>query len=85
MNGRRKGRMARQLVYYCLRRLSIILFWAAGMKTAALILDRVVDLTDILTFAGIAFGGELLMLLCKRMLAKPSDTNENSYDGCDDQ
>lgn len=85
MNGRRNGRMARQLVYYCLRRLSIILYWAAGMKTAALILDRVVDLSDILLFASGVFGGELLMLLCKRIFAKPSNTNENSYDGCDDQ
>ena len=76
--------MARQLVYYCLRRLSFILYWAVGMKTAALILDRVVDLNDILLFASGVFGGELLMLLCKRIFAKPSDTNKNSYDGCDE-
>ena len=75
--------MARQLVYYCLRRLSLILFWAAAMKTAALILDRVVDLSDILLFASGVFGGELLMLLCKRIFAKPNDTDENSYTGCE--
>lgn len=71
-----KGEMARELVYYCLRVLTVTAIWAAGIKTAALILDRTVDLTDVLVFIGAAFGGELLLLLLKRVLAKPSDTTE---------
>lgn len=71
-----KGQMARQLVYYCLRRLTIFAVWAMILKTAALIFDRTIDLSDILTFIGAAFGGELLMLLAKRVFAKPTETEE---------
>ena len=63
--------MARELVYYCLRLLTAALVWAMGVKTAALALDRVCDLTDVLVFAAAGFGGELLLLLVKRVLAKP--------------
>lgn len=71
-----KGRMARELVYYCIYALTGTLVWAAVLKTVALIFDRVCDLTDVLVFAAAAFGGELLLLLCKRVFAKPND-NEN--------
>lgn len=69
----KKGQMARELVYRCLRWLIITLIWAMLMKTAALILDRSTDLCDILIFAAAAFGGELLLLLFKRIFAKPND------------
>ena len=72
----RKGQMARELVYFCIKRLEYTLIWAAVIKTAAFILDRPVDLSDILTFAAAAFGGELLLLLCKRVFAKPTDGSE---------
>ena len=68
-----KGKMARQLVYFCIWVLFGVLLWAAAMKTAALATGRDVDLSDVLTFAGAAFGGELLMLLAKRVFAKKSD------------
>ena len=68
-----KGKMARELVYYCIYALSLTLGWAVLIKTVAVITDRAADLTDVLTFAGAAFGGELLMLLCKRVFAKPND------------
>ena len=68
-----KGQMARQLVYFCLRTLLGTLLWAMAVKTVAVILDRSVDLSDILTFAGAAFGGELLLLLLKRVFAKKTD------------
>lgn len=72
----RKGQMARKLVYFCIRCLAFTLLWAAVIKTAALFMDRTVDLSDILTFAAMAFGGELLLLLCKRVFAKPTDGSE---------
>ena len=75
---RRKGQMARELVYFCIRCLALTLLWAVVLKTAAVIMDRTVDLSDVLVFAGAAFGGELLLLLCKRVFAKP---NENQTDG----
>ena len=68
-----KGKMARQLVYFCIWVLFGVLIWAAAVKTAALATGRDVDLSDILTYAGAAFGGELLMLLAKRVFAKKSD------------
>ena len=68
-----KGRMARELVYYCISALTLTLAWAVVIKTVAVILDRPSDLSDVLIFAAAAFGGELLLLLCKRVFAKPND------------
>lgn len=71
-----KGKMARELVYFCIGMLVAVCTWAMIVKTAAVLLDRQCDLSDVLIFAGGAFGGELLLLLIKRLLAKPSDTND---------
>lgn len=71
-----KGAMARQLVYFCLRVLLATTIWAMVITTVALILDRNIDLTAVLTFVGAGFGGELLLLLVKRMFAKPTDKTE---------
>lgn len=71
-----KGKMARELVYFCIWALTAALTWAMILKTAAVLLDRTCDLSDVLIFAGGAFGGELLMLLIKRIVAKPNETNE---------
>ena len=68
-----KGKMARELVYFCIWALTAALTWAMILKTAAVLLDRTCDLSDVLIFAGGAFGGELLMLLVKRVFAKPND------------
>ena len=68
-----KGKMARELVYFCIWALTAALTWAMILKTAAVLLDRACDLSDVLIFAGGAFGGELLMLLVKRVVAKPND------------
>ena len=75
--GESKGVMAKKIVYFCLRVLLSISIWAAALKTICVILDRAVDLSDVLTFVGAAFGGELLMLLLKRVFTKKGDT----YDG----
>ena len=71
-----KGKMARELVYFCIWVLTAALTWAMILKTAAVMLDRTCDLSDVLTYAGSVFGGELLMLLIKRIVAKPNETNE---------
>ena len=67
-----KGQMARRLVYYCVGVLTAAGVWAAVLKT----LDHMAELSDILTFIGAAFGGELLMLLLKRVFAKPTETEQ---------
>ena len=71
-----KGKMARELVYFCLWMLTAVATWAMIIKTAAVLLDRQCDLSDVLSFAGGVFGGELFMLLIKRLLAKPNDKND---------
>ena len=68
-----KGRMARELVYYCIYALTLTLAWAIITKTVAVFTDHESDLSDVLIFAAAAFGGELLLLLCKRVFAKPND------------
>lgn len=73
-----KGQMARYLVCFCVQCLTATLIWAAGIKTVGVILDRTVEIGEVLSFAGAAFGGELLMLLCKRMLAKNGKTEDES-------
>ena len=74
-----KGRMARELVYYCIYALTLTLAWAVVVKTAAVVLDRSADLSDVLIFAAAAFGGELLLLLCKRVFAKNNDDSGGTY------
>lgn len=71
-----KGRMARRLVYYCIGVLSITAVWAAVVVTVAVVRDASVDLSAVLTFIGSAFGGELLLLLLKRVFAKPKEDVE---------
>lgn len=71
-----KGRMARRLVYYCIVVLTLTGVWAAVLKT----IDHTVDTSDVLTFMGAAFGGELLMLLLKRVFSKPTDDNNDGGD-----
>lgn len=72
-----KGKMARYLVYYCIGVLTIVLIWAMITKSFA---SGYCDLSDVLTFAASVFGGELLLLLLKRIFAKPND-NYNDYSG----
>lgn len=79
MSGKRqisKGKMARRLVYYCIAVLSVTAVWAAVVVTVAVALDRSIDLSAVLTFIGGAFGGELLLLLLKRVFAKPKEDGE---------
>ena len=73
MNKKKKGQMARRLVYYCIVVLTLTGVWAAVLKTV----DHNVDTSDVLTFIGAAFGGELLLLAFKRVFAKPSDQEED--------
>ena len=73
-----KGAMARSLVYFCIAVLTLSLVWAISLKTAALFIEEPVsvDVSDVLTFAGAAFGGELLLLAFKRVFAKPTTEEE---------
>ena len=72
----RKSEMARTLVIYCVRAISLIALWAVVLKTYAVIKwgeTSGYDLSDVLVFAGVAFGGELCLLAFKRVFAKKND------------
>lgn len=78
----KKGAMARRLVYYCIGFLTVTALWAMTVTTLAGVLGWSVDLSGylsaVLTYTGAAFGGELLLLLCKRIFAKPGETVEDT-------
>ena len=69
-----KGKFARRLVKLCLSMLMATLVWAAAVKPVMVLRPNAGygygnDLSDVLTYAGAAVGGELLLLLVKRILA----------------
>ena len=71
-----KGQMARTLVIYCVRAITLIAIWAACLKTYAVIRwgeTTGCDLSDVLIFTATAFGGELLLLAFKRVFAKKNE------------
>ena len=76
-----KGQMARTLVIYCVRVITLMAIWAACLKTYAVIKWGEIsgrDLGDVLGFVGAAFGGELLLLAFKRVFAKKNEDSEDA-------
>ena len=72
-----KGEMARTLVIYCVRALTLVSIWGIAVKTYAVLKWGATDISDVLVFVATAFGGELLLLAFKRIFAK-KDENNNS-------
>lgn len=68
-----KGAMARTLVIYCVRAITLIAIWAVCIKTYAVFKYGATDISDVLIFAATAFGGELLLLAFKRIFAKKNE------------
>lgn len=73
-----KGQMARTLVIYCVRAITLIAIWAVCIKTYAVSKYGATDISDVLIFAATAFGGELLLLAFKRVFAKKNE-NPDEY------
>lgn len=73
-----KGQMARTLVIYCVRAITLIAIWAVCIKTYAVFKWGATDISDVLIFAATAFGGELLLLAFKRVFAKKNE-NPDEY------
>jgi len=69
----RKSEMARTLVIYCVRAITLVSIWAVGVKTYAVFKWGATDISDVLIFAATAFGGELLLLALKRIFAKKNE------------
>lgn len=68
-----KGQLARTLVIYCVRAITLIAVWAVCIKTYAVFKWGATDISDVLIFAAAAFGGELLLLAFKRVFAKKNE------------
>lgn len=71
-----KGQLARTLVLYCVRAITLIAVWAVAVKTYAIFKWGATDISDVLIFAATAFGGELLLLAFKRVFAKKNESIE---------
>ena len=71
-----KGQMARTLVIYCVRAITLIAIWAVALKTYAVFKWGATDISDVLIFAATAFGGELLLLAFKRVFAKKNENTD---------
>ena len=79
-----KSEMSRTIVIYCLRLLSLTLLWAACLKTCAIIRWGEAigcDLSDVLIYAGGAFGIELISLAFKRIYAGKNNKGGDDIDG----
>lgn len=74
----RKGEMARTIVLYCLRVLTLVLAWAVAVKTYAVIKWGATDVSDVLIYAASAFGVELISLAFKRIFAKRQNSEEET-------
>ena len=68
-----KGEMARTLVIYCIKVMTYVLIWSVVLTTVAVIFNRTIDLTPVLNFTAITFGGELVLLAFKRVFAKKNE------------
>lgn len=71
-----KGEMSRTIVMICLRVMMVVLTWAIVLKTLGAIFGWMIDISDVLNFTAIAFGGELLILAFKRIFAKDREEIE---------
>ena len=72
--------MSKTIVLYCIRAITLIAVWAVAVKTYAVLRWGETigcDLSDVLIYAGGAFGAELACLAFKRVFAKK---NENPDD-----
>lgn len=69
--------MSRTIVMYCIRVMTYTLVWASILKTIGVLFNLNSDLSDVLTFAGATFGGELLLLAFKRIFTKKNDREDD--------
>lgn len=76
-----KSEMARTLVIYCVRALTLVSIWAVAVKTYAVLKWGATDISDVLIFVATAFGGELLLLAFKRIFAKKDENNDSEACG----
>ena len=74
----RKSEMARTLVIYCVRAITLIAIWAVCIKTYTVFKWGATDISDVLIYAATAFGGDLLLVAFKRVFAKKNEDSEDA-------
>lgn len=68
-----KGEMARTIVIYCIRVMTAVLAWGVVITTLAAIFQWSIDISPVLNFTAVTFGGELILLAFKRIFAKKGE------------
>lgn len=68
-----KGEMARTIVIYCIRVMTVVLIWGIVMTALAAIFQWSIDISPVLNFTAVTFGGELILLAFKRIFAKKGE------------
>ena len=74
----RKGEMARTIVLYCLRVLTLVLIWAVAAKTYAIIKWGSTVVSYVLVYAGGSFGLEMISVEFNLIFAKKQDVEEEN-------
>lgn len=69
----KKGEMARTIVIYCIRVMTLVLIWSVVITTLAPVFGWTIDISPVTNFAAITFGGELILLAFKRIFAKKDE------------
>lgn len=68
-----KGEMARTIVLYCIRVMTLVLIWSVVITSCSAIFHWDIDISPVLNFTAATFGGELILLAFKRIFAKKGE------------
>lgn len=68
-----KGEMARTIVLYCIRVMTLVLIWSVAITSFSAIFHWDIDISPVLNFTAATFGGELILLAFKRIFAKKGE------------
>lgn len=68
-----KGEMARTIVLYCIRVMTLVLIWSVVITSFSAVFHWDIDISPVLNFTAATFGGELILLAFKRIFAKKGE------------
>ena len=68
-----KGEMARTIVLYCIRVMTLVLIWSVTITSFSAIFHWDIDISPVLNFTAATFGGELILLAFKRKKKKKGE------------
>lgn len=68
-----KGEMARTIVLYCIRVMTLVLIWSVAITSFSAVFHWDIDISPVLNFTAATFGGELILLAFKRIFAKKGE------------